>query len=505
VSARLVAARFGRREEEHALIDMSSWQTKRVDVVDDLRLDPRNVRLELEEEAPQSDIIQDLFANEKALLLVEGICRVGYLTHEVPIAVRRNRSLVVVEGNRRVAALKAIQNPLLVPDFSSRVEPFAALLPDRAALKKIDVRIAPNQADADELIAALHTGNARVQWTPARQAAFFEAQIQAGRSFEELLERYPTVNVEKFVLRSRVLDYFRSVSYPVKGVREFVDSRRFSTSTLARIYESKAFIDLTGIRLDSSGKLRLSIKKSQFKEMARVIALGMFDGNIDTRSVGTVGAPRFKSLLEEFAELVDPPGAEDSGSKSTSGSGDTGEGPKGGSGATQGGSSKGGGKGTGNSSQSDTGAKKGKYLDCSRLQAPSSFPSSVERILGEIAALDVDRFPNATFDLLRTLVEKAIKSYADSVGATISPASRKSPGYVYLNDCLVWVEDHFTTNGPKSLIQVVQKLRSRPLNHEMGNQGNMNAINHNHKIFATGQEARDGWDAVEPLLAELLK
>ncbi len=95
------------------MIDMSTWEELVVDVVHDLRLDPHNVRLGLEapERVPESDIVQDLFSNEKALSLVESIVKVGLLTHEVPIVVRRGNQLVVIEGNRRVAALKQFRTP----------------------------------------------------------------------------------------------------------------------------------------------------------------------------------------------------------------------------------------------------------------------------------------------------------------------------------------------------------------------------------------------------------
>ena len=59
------------------MIDMSTWEELVVDVVNDVRLDPRNVRLDIPEGVPESDIVQDLFTNEKALSLVEGIAKVG--------------------------------------------------------------------------------------------------------------------------------------------------------------------------------------------------------------------------------------------------------------------------------------------------------------------------------------------------------------------------------------------------------------------------------------------
>lgn len=152
--------------------------------------------------------MEDLFANEDALSLVEGICKIGYLTHETPVVVKRRGKYVMVEGNRRLAALKAIQNPMLVPDYQTRIAALAALLPDRSILLKVRVMIAPNQADADQLIAAIHTGNLRRPWTPGRQAAFFQAQIDAGREYKDLLVRYPTIDVRKFVFRAHIINLF---------------------------------------------------------------------------------------------------------------------------------------------------------------------------------------------------------------------------------------------------------------------------------------------------------
>jgi hypothetical protein len=83
---------------------MSSWPTLSVNVLHEVALDPRNVRLEIAADVPEADIIADLFHNEKVLPLVEGIAKVGYLTHELPIVVRRDAQLVVVEGNRRLLA-----------------------------------------------------------------------------------------------------------------------------------------------------------------------------------------------------------------------------------------------------------------------------------------------------------------------------------------------------------------------------------------------------------------
>lgn len=155
------------------MITPSTWTTIELDVITEIYLDSKNIRLENTDDRLQADIITDLFDNEKALELVEAICKVGYLGHERPVVLVRDGKYIAVEGNRRIAALKAIQNPLLVPSFSSRIQKHVENHPNPASLRSVEVIIAPTQEDANQLIAALHTGTPREAWGPTRQAAFF--------------------------------------------------------------------------------------------------------------------------------------------------------------------------------------------------------------------------------------------------------------------------------------------------------------------------------------------
>jgi regulatory protein YycH of two-component signal transduction system YycFG len=147
----------------------------------------------------------------------------------------------LLEGNRRVAALKAIQNPYLAPEYQARITKLTQTLPNLNGLKKITVKRAPNQDQADQVIAALHTGNQRVPWGPLRQAAFFQAQIDSGKTYEQLVVQYPTIDVKEFVVRSRILNLFRSVKYKDPSLVDYIKRRRFPVSTLARLYDYDKF------------------------------------------------------------------------------------------------------------------------------------------------------------------------------------------------------------------------------------------------------------------------
>jgi uncharacterized membrane protein YgcG len=506
------------------MIDMSTWPNSQADVVDDLHLDPLNVRLETPHGVPESDIIQDLFTNEKALSLVEAIAQSGYFTHELPIVVMRDGQMIVVEGNRRLAALKAIQNPYLVPDHHAKIAKFIAQIPNRDALKKISVKIAPNQDQANQVIAALHTGNQRVAWTPTRQAAFFQAQIDAGKTVPQLLLQYPTVDVKDFVVRSKMLQLFRSVRYRDPELKDYVSGRRFPVSTLARLYEYDKFQDLAQIEVNQD-KARVSFRGSrqQFSILAEKIISDIKTRRIDTRVLNSFQSATYQKYMEELRDFINEPPYSKPESGSSSGGASSGSGPApGGGGSSSGGGSPPGGSagaGTGKgsnsglgSSDSGDGSDKGKskakaqstsYLNTDGLDT-SGFPPAIYLILAELSSININRFPNATFDLLRTFLEKSTKAYAAKLNEEIKNTAHLN-GFVQLSHALTWLDQHLKSEGQTALIQVVQKIRSGKITDFISSKSHLDAINHNHLIFATPSDVRECWNTMKPLLQFMLK
>lgn len=506
------------------MIDMTTWEALSVDVLDDLTLDPLNVRLGAAVTATQPDILHDLFANERALELVEGIVRVGYLTHETPIVLKRAGKLVVVEGNRRVAALKAIQNPHLAGPFQAQITKLVSTLADRDVLRKIEVKRAPSQDAANQLIAALHTGNIRVPWTPTRQAAFFQAQLDAGKTFKALMSQYPTIDVRTFVLRSGILALFRNVQYTDAGLTTFLASRDFPATVLSRIYESAAFVTLSGLSLDErSGSVKLTIDADTFAEMAENIVAGIKAKSINTRSIGTTTSPRFVKLIEDLTQIrdrrlasVSPPPA--SGRAATAGGpsaagpgGPSTPGPGGPASTSQPGSS---GStpatGSGATSTAKRRPKPIKYLDLSNLSVPPSFPNAMQSLYAELSIIDIQRTPNVAFDVLRTVLEKTIKAFAESINVDIRKSGLSQKGYVQLSHCLEWLLKYYETNGPKALVQVVRQVQSGKLaghghRGHVSSMDHLNAANHNHHIDISPDEVLQCWNTMSSLVREMLK
>lgn len=461
------------------MLDTSKWPEAQLEVLKEIHLDPKNVRLEVADAKVEADIIEDLFVNEDALSLVEGICKVGYLTHETPVVLKRGGKYVMVEGNRRLAALKAIQNPMLVPDYQARISNFAALLPNRSSLSKIHVMVAPNQTEADQLIAAIHTGNLRRPWSPSRQAAFFQAQIDAGRKLSQLLARYPTIDVRKFVFRAHIINLFKSVTYDAAELQDFLATRKWARglSTLARIYESKEFLALTGLAMEPDGSVTKSISDVVFKEIATAIVRGMYDENINTRSLNSVSSPRYTQLMRELRQIVADAAVPDqpAGLGWPGARGGPGTAPKGAPGPTVPAATSGPGAPTAGTpvtpgpsgiptpKMPSTAKKKQKNLDLGQIKAPNNYPEALKLLLGELSEIDVQKFPNATFLMMRAALEKSIKAFAEAKAIDIKATGNNQNGRVQLGHALTWLLSHVKANGPTYLIQVIEGVRTGKL------------------------------------------
>jgi hypothetical protein len=162
------------------------WQTKRVSVAS-LHLDMKNPRLGRETlaQAPR-EIIQYLFEHDKAIEVAKSIANRGFFPNEPLLAVNENNRLVVVEGNRRLAALKALKEPGLLEGPKQRqVEKLSRKIIDPQSLATVPVTIAPNRKATDRQIAGRHIGTP-VAYSLSASAArisntFFHTPLPAQR------------------------------------------------------------------------------------------------------------------------------------------------------------------------------------------------------------------------------------------------------------------------------------------------------------------------------------
>jgi hypothetical protein len=115
LASALVSDAVNRKFAPTTMIDPSTWTQKKIPVPS-LQLDPSNPRIPERQTPPtQAELIAELVANDGVYELAKDITEVGYLPDSSLIAVYENGKHVVVEGNRRLTALKLLVSPTLAP------------------------------------------------------------------------------------------------------------------------------------------------------------------------------------------------------------------------------------------------------------------------------------------------------------------------------------------------------------------------------------------------------
>src|SRR3989344_7359072 len=151
-------------------MNYSLWEERRIAVAD-LTLDALNPRIPVNGKIPsQKELIVELVENDKVYELAELIVENGYLPDQYLIVVREDGRLVVVEGNRRLSAVKLLLNPHNAPtDYQRRFSTLSERI-DPSTISELKTLIAPSREAAIPLIVSKHTDPSVEEWAPIMQA-----------------------------------------------------------------------------------------------------------------------------------------------------------------------------------------------------------------------------------------------------------------------------------------------------------------------------------------------
>ena len=219
----------------------ASWQTKNLSVAS-LHLDAKNPRLGREtlSRAPR-EIIQYLFEHDKAIEVAQSIASRGYFPNEPLLAVKENDRYVVVEGNRRLAALKALREPgLLDGPLERQVERLSRRITDTQGIVKVPVTIAPSRRATDRQIAGRHIGSPVLAWQAENRASFILDKLEEGYDNNELHDElgFSLSDIQKARQTRAIADMARSLDLPEEVKAKLDNPRAKLFTTLERVIES---------------------------------------------------------------------------------------------------------------------------------------------------------------------------------------------------------------------------------------------------------------------------
>lgn len=261
-------------------IDYSSWETFEYKV-SSLNLDVNNPRIKYRGEVMnQTQILKFLIKNEKVYDLAKKISEEGYFIGEEPIICIEHDKKVVLEGNRRTAALKLLQDPQKYLSSAKAKTLLKNILDNNFLVdKKMKCYIAPNRLLANPIIYERHNGATLQRWKTGNQYAFVaEMYYDDGLSIEDICD----VLNER---RAGILKPLKAYNLFFEGKEIFereeeitVDIADFNFTNLERFYAYEDARKFLGIDFDEeNGELLFTLPREEFEKRFLVVFKQLLD------------------------------------------------------------------------------------------------------------------------------------------------------------------------------------------------------------------------------------
>lgn len=264
------------------------WPTRLIAVAS-LHLDPKNPRLgrETTSRAPR-EIIQYLFDHDKAFEVAQSIATRGYFPNEPLLAVKENEQIVVVEGNRRLAALKALREPgLLEGAWTRQLERLSRSITHAEVIATVPVTIAPSRRATDRQIAGRHIGTPVLPWEAENRASFILDKLAEGYDNDELRDQlgFSLADIQQARQTRAIADMARSLELPDELRAKLDNPRANLFSTIARVVESTVGREFLRIAPDADHGLRGKTTKTEFKKGFTKLVTDVALGRESSRSL----------------------------------------------------------------------------------------------------------------------------------------------------------------------------------------------------------------------------
>lgn len=451
-----------------------NWPIKEYSI-EHLYLDQHNIRTPISDQ-DQNALIRDMFANEDAFELVKSYVQNGAFPDEFPIVVEDGNKVVVIEGNRRLAALKALLRPEIVPAFEKRIRAL-----ENPEINKLRVVLSPDRESAVKHIANKHTIDFRRPWKPLRQAYFYKSQLDNGKTLTEIMNEFPEHDIPRFIKMLEMHHVAKSIEVNDSLKEKIHNDRGFPITTLERFYTDKNVTAFLGVEFDDFGKIVGKIDKKEFEKGFKKIVEDIATGDIDSRQYNSV--KQRESYIKRLPEQLKPDISK--GGNFTSADFKTQP-------ALESRERK--------TSKASKRIPKGLFF---QADVPYNLKSTSLRIVyNELRDITVGDFPNATHDLMRSFLECALVYYLKETDEykLVSKHSTHNPN---LSEMLSFIVSEkcksISDNNVKQIANQIKADWAHSYSLER-----MNMVKHNENWNSNEKEVRSAWGKIEGLIKILL-
>jgi hypothetical protein len=482
------------------MIDYSRWKESGVKVIN-LLIDPYNPRIPGSNASlSQRDLIADLVENDKVIELARSIVDNGYYPVEALIVIEENQKKYVIEGNRRLAALKLLLSPEIAPENWERRFRALSNRIDLNIIKKVKVILAPSREAAAPVIMSKHTRSQIESWSPLMQAKFYKNLVGRGLTVEDISNQYNLQPSEITDALQRYMMYAIACSLELSDeiAKKVQNPREFTITNLERLYKNPNVNNFLGISFDTNKRLVGSIAVNEFKKGYTKIVTDIATGKVHSRNLNTT--KEMDDYLGSFAG--DAPNLQKKG-KFTAETLLSAAVTKGLS-----------------STQGKTRKKRSKPKSTPLALIPRAYSCDVNNqrindVFNELKKLRLAQYPNAVGLMFRSLLELSLGYYLDRTEHLIKMRDAKQQKLAQkgqnlpkdwhptLTEMLQYVVDKDTdiiSNG--NLLRALKKLISQKT--DLLSIDTLNLFVHNEHFYPNEEMLRDFWKQLGGLFEIIL-
>lgn len=474
------------------MINYSKWKYKEKENVSNLLLDHQNPRFSHNKEhLSQNELINEMIGKYKIYELAKSIANDGYFPDKNLIIVKESGKLFVIEGNRRLSALKCLLNPdIILGKDKDRFSKLSAQV-EKSYIDTVSIVIIPSRDAANPIVFKEHTGNTAMPWSRIMQAEFYMRQINDGKSINDLEQEYhrPRSEINKFLKLCYMYNIAKSLNYENNDIKEKVeDKQKFPASVLERVYDSSTMKDFLGISFDSKGDIKGKKDKEAFEKAYKKIVTDIVEEDVDTRTLNTEAD--FKRYTEQIGSVKPTEKGEFTYKDFV--------------------------KEDEDKDVLETPTRQAKRT--TRQTAgiiPTGLPfslksaSSLQKNYNELKKLPVKSYPNTTAAMLRIFLDKSLRMYLKK--QEVKKIIKKEDGIeakIKLADASLGnIIDYLTAKDENIIDDVNVKKALRKFKSSSDPSMSLSALNsviHNEEFSLTETEVRDIWPNLEGLFRIIL-
>jgi hypothetical protein len=267
-----------------------------------LHLDVSNYRFAADQPS-ETAALNYLWAEENVAEVAELILRDGYVDNEQPLVVVEAGRHVVVEGNRRVSALMALNDPSLAPAHQAAIERLLRRFALEAENLPQSIRVMelPDRASAAPILARLHIGTTKKGWSLDEQAKFVMAQFTDDVTIGQLSSLLPGIeNVGRLVRMGTVRASLRTTSFDDEALTKYAHGARLRMSSFEYAYRQAPIQELIGLSFDAESRVSSWAQTPEEHAALHRLLQGFKTGELNTRRGLIPGTTAFTSLLDQM-------------------------------------------------------------------------------------------------------------------------------------------------------------------------------------------------------------